>query len=145
MKEIKFTYYGEPVAKGRPKFFRSKAGYVGTYTPKKTAAAEDDFKSQALKFRPNSLITGEIALDVSFFRRLKKSMSKRAKTDALDGRVNPTTRPDIDNYVKLVCDAMNGLFWQDDAQIVSMTMRKRYSDTPRIEVSMSYTEEVKNT
>jgi Holliday junction resolvase RusA-like endonuclease len=140
MKEIKFVYYGEPVAKGRPKFFRAKAGYVGTYTPKKTAAAEEDFKSQAIKFSPKTLITGEISLDVGFYRGLKKSMSKRAKIDALDGRLNPTTRPDIDNNVKLVCDSMNGLFWQDDAQIVSLTMKKRYSDTPRIEISMTYEE-----
>ena len=139
MKTISFIYYGEPVAKGRPKFFR-KGNFVGTYTPKKTAEAEEDFKTQALNHRPKTLITGEISLEVGFYRGLKKSMSKRAKTDALDGRLNPVSRPDIDNYVKLVCDAMNGLFWKDDAQIINLTMKKRYSETPRIEVSMSYAE-----
>jgi len=139
MNEITFTVYGEPVAKGRPKFFR-RGNFVGTYTPKKTADAETDFKTQALSRRPCKPVTGQVDLEVSFFRPIPKSFSKRKRLDALDGRIAPITRPDVDNYVKLICDAMNGIFWVDDAQIVCMRVHKKYSDTPRTEVTMTYEE-----
>jgi Holliday junction resolvase RusA-like endonuclease len=45
-----------------------------------------------------------------------------------------TTKPDIDNLRKLVMDAMNGIFWRDDALICEGTTIKRYSERPRTEI-----------
>jgi len=134
---IQFTVYGEPVAKGRPRY-STRGGFPRSYTPAKTLRAEDDFRAQALSRRPSKPVTGQVDLEVSFYRSIPKSFSKRKRQDALDGRIAPTTRPDVDNYVKLICDAMNGIFWQDDAQIVCMRVHKKYSDTPRTEVTMTY-------
>jgi len=39
----------------------------------------------------------------------------------------PAKRPDLDNIVKLYMDAMNGLVFEDDSQIVSLYADKRYS------------------
>lgn len=139
MKEIKFVSYGEPVAKGRPRFcMRGK--FPGTYTPKKTVNAENDLKAQALKFRPKSLIMGPIEIDIGVYRSMPKSLSKNKRQLALDKLLRPISRPDWDNYAKLVCDALNGLFWKDDSQVVTAVVKKYYSDTPRIEVSMTYAE-----
>lgn len=41
--------------------------------------------------------------------------------------VYPATRPDIDQYVKLILDAGNGLLWPDDAQIVSLHASKVFA------------------
>lgn len=40
-----------------------------------------------------------------------------------------TTRPDCDNMVKLLLDVMTALrFWNDDAQVTSLTLIKRWSE-----------------
>ena len=39
-------------------------------------------------------------------------------------------KPDIDNLLKFVMDAMNGVFYKDDSQIVDVDIKKQYSNTP---------------
>lgn len=43
-------------------------------------------------------------------------------------RPQPTKKPDADNLVKLVCDALNTRAYRDDAQIVALSVTKRWSD-----------------
>ena len=132
---INFTIYGEPTAKGRPRFFRA-GNFVRTYTPKATMQAENDFKIQSLQYKPIIPYTQEIILSIRVFKKIPKGFSKIKQIAAENRSLRPTTKPDWDNYGKLVCDAMNGIFWKDDSQIVSAWVEKYYSDRPRIEVSM---------
>lgn len=46
------------------------------------------------------------------------------------GELRPTTKPDVDNYVKGVKDGLNKVIWQDDSQVVNLTVRKFYSMHP---------------
>ena len=39
-----------------------------------------------------------------------------------------TKKPDIDNLIKFVLDAGNGLLWKDDSVVVNITAYKRYSN-----------------
>lgn len=48
-----------------------------------------------------------------------------------------STRPDTDNYVKGILDALNGIVVKDDSKIVDIVAQKFYSDTPRIEAVVS--------
>lgn len=52
-------------------------------------------------------------------------------------RLDRRTRPDTDNYIKGILDALNGIVVKDDSQIVNIVAQKFYSDTPRIEVVVS--------
>lgn len=48
------------------------------------------------------------------------------------------TRPDLDNMVKLLLDAMTQMeFWEDDAQIVSLSVAKLYSDEDGVEIGIT--------
>jgi Holliday junction resolvase RusA-like endonuclease len=46
------------------------------------------------------------------------------------------SRPDVDNYAKAVLDACNGVLYLDDSQIADLHASKKYSDVPRVEVTM---------
>ena len=42
----------------------------------------------------------------------------------------------MDNYIKSLLDALNGLVWDDDAKIVHLEADKFYSEQPRIEIEV---------
>ncbi len=124
---IKFTIPMSPTAKGRPKF--TKRGF--TYTPAKTKAAEKfirAFVSGYPKFAPGL----PLAMSIDFYLSKPKSVGKK--------REFPTTRPDIDNYVKLMFDSLDGILFHDDAQIINLLASKQYGDPARIEIIL---EEIK--
>ncbi len=137
---IVFTVYGEPTPKGRPKFFsrtmKNGKSFTGTYTPDKTRRAEEDFLSQALKVVPEMPLTGPLAVTFDVYRSKGMPKTRKGHEEAEKGFIRPVTKPDLDNYIK-VLDALNGVMWVDDGQIVEITARKFFSSRPRIEVSIS--------
>jgi len=124
---ISFTVYIAPVAKARPRV-SMRNGRAFAYTPKKSA----DYESTIAAHCPNSPLQGPIALDLQFGIPIPASWSKRKKADAVANIVRPTSRPDIDNYIKAVMDAVNGLAYHDDAQVVSLFAKLVYSESPHV-------------
>jgi Holliday junction resolvase RusA-like endonuclease len=121
---ISFTLDIDPVAKGRPRFYK---GY--TVTPYKTRHFENSVRVMVTPYRPKKLLLGPIKLEVDFF----------IKPPARGRRAYPTTRPDTDNLIKSVSDSCNGIFWKDDSQIVEIYARKLYdyvNRTARIVVTI---------
>jgi Holliday junction resolvase RusA-like endonuclease len=120
---IKFRIEGIPVAKGRPKF--SRKGFA--YTPAKTRQAETGFLAQAIPFKPEKPLEG--ALKVTLIFSIIKPKSKPKKV------LYWTTRPDIDNFIKLL-DSLNGVFWLDDSQIVELHAKKTYGHSAYTEIEI---------
>ena len=58
------------------------------------------------------------------------------KAEALAGRLMPATKPDCDNLAKTVLDALNGVLWLDDAQVVDLSVSKRYAAEPHTVVTV---------
>lgn len=75
-----------------------------------------------------------------FLDRFKKKISKKEKARRIRGTVLPIVKPDCDNYIKSLLDGMNGVVWKDDALITDIFAHKRYSDKPRIEITITETE-----
>nr|WP_238554466.1 RusA family crossover junction endodeoxyribonuclease [Geomicrobium sp. JCM 19038] len=71
---------------------------------------------------------------VDIYRQIPKSLAKYKRALAIEGKLRPITKPDVDNYVKGIKDGLSGIIWQDDKQVVDLTVRKWYSDEPRAEV-----------
>ena len=138
----KIIVQGEPVAKGRPRFSTVKTpggdSFVSTYTPKKTAAYEDlirwSYKAQSgdVVFPKGC----ELSLTVSAFFAIPKSAPKKKRSLMEDGSIRPIKRPDADNVLKTVADALNGVAYHDDAQIVTARIDKFWSDNPRVEIEI---------
>lgn len=74
------------------------------------------------------------------FRPVQEKISKKEKARRIRGTVLPIVKPDCDNYIKSLLDGMNGVVWKDDALITDIFAHKRYSDKPRIEITIMETE-----
>ena len=132
-----FIVYGTPVAKGRPKFRRT-GNFVRAYTPAKTKTYETDVALVAKKAMGDQEPL-ETPIVVAIYIRLPipASYSKKRKKDCLEGIERPLKKPDADNVAKAVTDAMNGIAYVDDCQIVSMHITKVYAETPAVQVFIS--------
>ena len=125
---ITITIPGTPVGKGRPRFAR-RGAFVTTYSPEKTQNYEALVKmaaSNAMDGR--SPMNGAVEIHLSLYITPPESWSKKKKAMALAGEVHPTTKPDIDNTLKGILDACNGIVWLDDKQVVNATVTKQYGD-----------------
>lgn len=54
----------------------------------------------------------------------------------LDNKIAPTKKPDIDNIVKIILDAMNKFAFKDDTQVTKLEVEKRYSEIPRVYIKI---------
>jgi Holliday junction resolvase RusA-like endonuclease len=134
-KSIEFVVPGPPRGKGRHRMTRT--GH--SYTPQDTMMYENLIKSSFLSsFPPNGGYEDRITLTVVAFFAIPKSASKKKKVDMACAMIQPTKKPDVDNILKVVCDALNGVAWKDDAQITEAFVYKEYDENPHLTVSIDY-------
>ena len=120
--KIAFILAGEPKGKERPRFCHN--GQI--YTPKQTTTYEQqiifDYYKQCgnVKFDKNS----QLELFVKAYYKIPKSANKKRKTAMLSEEIRPTKKPDGDNILKAVADALNGVCYKDDKSIVKMSIEK---------------------
>ena len=142
MREFRAVVLGEPVAQGRPRFSR-QGGFVKAYDPAKSRDYKQYIRLVAREDAPEVPVTGAVQLSLKIYRAIPKSMSKCKREAAIAGRLRPTTKPDVSNILKGVEDALKGLWYADDSQIVGYgALGKWYDDKPRIEIVMWDLEEV---
>jgi Holliday junction resolvase RusA-like endonuclease len=133
---VTFSVPGVPVAKGRPRA-TARGGIARLYTPAKTRAFEDLIRCSATQAMGTRLpVEGAVVLTVTAYIAMPKRLSKVERGLALDGTLKPATRPDADNYAKAALDGCNAILFRDDSQVADLIVRKRYSDTPRLVVTM---------
>ena len=82
------------------------------------------------------LLTGAISLTVTAFFPMPKYFTKAIREKALSGELLHQKKPDWDNVGKIISDALNGVVYADDATVSRASVSKRYSDFPRVEVSV---------
>ena len=138
MNEIKFTVPGPPKGKARARTVRTKTGQTFSYTPEGTVLYENLIKTSYFQ-ECRSCFTDKEPLEVKIkaFYEVPKSTSKTKRQQMLSGYLLPTKKPDIDNIAKCVLDALNGVAFHDDTQVVKLYMEKQYSEQPRVEVEIS--------
>lgn len=128
--KIQVTILVEPTPKSRP-HHTTVGDRIIAYTPKKTMMAEARIES---RIQDAVLEKGSFGKDVpirmeaTFYRLKPKSKPKRVKL--------PVTSPDLDNYAKLLTDALEKYAYVDDSQITTAIIKKRYGSPPRIELTL---------
>lgn len=139
LQRLDITISGDPVGKGRPRFVRATGR---TYTPENTAKYENLVRvTFATKYPDHVPIDTAVSLTIRAYFKIPESWPKYKKQEARDGGTMKTSKPDIDNIIKSICDGLNGVAWTDDARIAMISASKYYSDQPRVVVMITYDEE----
>lgn len=128
MREIVFELSGKVIGKARPRF--SPDGHA--YTPASTRLYERKI-AQAYKAAGGKKMDGALHVDFETVFGIQKSATKAERMRRLNGNEIAMKKPDIDNVEKIVLDALNGVAYEDDTQIVSVrSIKGRYEDVPRL-------------
>ncbi len=104
------------------------------FTDAKTRAYKSLIAAHGRQSFADVPLTGPIEMRVSAVYAVPVSWSRRKREDALNDRVRPTGRPDVDNLAKGVMDALNGIAYADDSQIVRLTASKHYGHSDSVVV-----------
>lgn len=130
---ISFVVDGEVRPKERPRFTRS--GVI--FTPKRTLDYENKVKSAYLSECPSGMAFPEcpVELRLDVFVGVPKSYSAKKKERMIEFEF-PTKKPDVDNMLKAIADALNGVAYTDDKQVVLVIVRKFWSLEPRAEITL---------
>lgn len=131
----RFEIEGKIKGKGRPRF-SNYGKFVKAYTPQDTASYENLIK---LQFR---ITCGKwyselpLKMKITAIHGIVKSASKKDKLKMLSGELKPTKKPDADNIVKIICDALNGIAYKDDTQVVELDFKKLYGEAEKVIVEI---------
>lgn len=129
--------YGSPKAWKRHRASRI-SGMYDPNTPEKRVIQsyfEEEFGQEI------SMIQGEIQMSIKAYRPIPKSLPKPIAILYEAEILKPLGRPDVDNFIKLIQDALNGITYRDDAQITKIVSEKFLSFTPRTEITMSWADQ----
>lgn len=98
-----------------------------------------DFDGMALKTMLRQLISKWGIMSIDLQNAIDKDMAvihEDGKLDMLEGRELPLKKPDMDNIVKVVADALNGVAYHDDTQIALVQAKKCYSAVEGLDVTV---------
>jgi Holliday junction resolvase RusA-like endonuclease len=131
MSAIRFSVPGEPRG-----WARARTSGARFFTDTKTRSEKQAVAAWAIEAGA-AVVDGPVDLRLTAYLRIPKSASKKQRAAMLAGAERPTKKPDGDNLAKLTMDALNGVCWRDDVQVVDLTVRKFWSDVPRLEIEIS--------
>ena len=139
---VKFEIPGEAVPKARPRVVNVH-GFSRTYTPKRTTNFENLVKVMYTESYPDVVLSGPLAMEIRVFFQIPKSATKKNRTKWLTGRYPVTKRPDLDNLIKSICDALNKVAYDDDSQVAEIHITKEYGEIPKTMVTLKEIERVR--
>ena len=134
MMQIHFKVEGDPRGKGRPRFGRF-GKFTRVYTDKQTQDYEALIKFFAAQAMGSTDLL-ETPVSVFLYVRLPipQSYPKKRREACLSGAERPCKKPDIDNIAKTYLDAMNGVIFVDDTQVIDLHVKKLYSEKAGVDV-----------
>ena len=124
--------FGEPVAQGRARarvFEHAGRARVSMYDPANARDWKRTVLGQVLPVKPPAPVDGALAMRVTFFLRRPQSLPKREQ--------HPVKRPDLSNLLKAVEDALQGVVYRDDSQIIRLDVEKRYDPAPGARITVA--------
>lgn len=130
-----FEVPGKVRGKGRPRFTR-RGNFVSTYTDDKTAAYEKLIQTSYLK---HTSYVSEKSIRISIYVCFapNKSDTKKNKLIKLKNSLWPSKKPDVDNVVKVVLDALNKVAYADDTQVNEIHVLRHWCEEEKLVICLS--------
>jgi Holliday junction resolvase RusA-like endonuclease len=138
--QIHFQVEGDPKGKGRPRFSRV-GNFTKVYTDKQTLTYEAmiaTFAKQAMG--GTELLKTPVSVFLYVRLPVPQSYPKKRREACLSGLEKPCKKPDIDNIAKTYLDAMNGVIFVDDTQVIDLHVKKLYSVVAGVDVMVMETQ-----
>lgn len=136
MTPLRFTVIGIPQPKGSTRAFMRPGGRfpIVTSDNPKVKAWQKVVGLGAIAARGAGVkpADGAIELEVAFFLARPLRLAKKGTPPHL-------TRPDVDKLTRAVGDALTGICWHDDGQVVRLVASKAYAeqgDQPRATITV---------
>lgn len=138
-KRVAFSIPGPPKGKGRPRAVPGidAAGelFVRMVTPADTREAEEAVRRAFRKAHPDHRpFTSPVLLRFTAVFQTPRYFNRALREAAARGSLYAIKKPDKDNIEKLIVDALNGIAFVDDQQVMGGGI-KRYGSPERIDVS----------
>lgn len=135
---MKFTIEGKPQGKARARtFYNRRMGKMQSITPQNTVDYEDlvrwSYKAAGGTYYDKTPLN----VVVRAIYEIAESFSKAMRKSASEGKIKPCKKPDSDNIAKVILDALNGVAYYDDSQVVGLTVWKEYGESARVEVELT--------
>lgn len=139
MQTVSFHVPGKPQGKARARtFYSEKARKHMSYTPEGTALYENLIKTmymqeaQGVRFEQGTPVVLHI---VARYLPVRSTPKKHLR-QMMDGQIFPLKKPDMDNIIKVVADALNGVAYHDDTQIMMVCAKKVYSVLEGLDITV---------
>ena len=139
MKTVTFHVPGKPQGKARARtYYNPRAGKHVSSTPDNTVLYENFIKDQYMQKADGFYLESGIPVVLRIVARFlpPNSKSKKVKQQMLNGEILPLKKPDMDNIVKVVADALNGVAYHDDTQIALVVAKKAYSAVEGLDITV---------
>jgi crossover junction endodeoxyribonuclease RusA len=128
MREIRFTAFGRPQPQGSKNAFKHGNRVVLVEASKGlkpwrsvVALAAKEFHATV---QDHSLIEGAVSVELLFHFVPGKTVKREFMT----------TKPDVDKTSRAILDALSGVVWKDDSQVVDLHARKVYGLVDMVQV-----------
>lgn len=123
MSAVRFFVPGRIGGKGRPRMVVIN-GHARAVTPSKTRATEAMVREIAANAMFGNTFDGPLLLEIKVDLNKPKSWPKKKR----ESTKYATGKPDCDNQIKLISDALNGIVYRDDSQIAQIVYERRYRE-----------------
>lgn len=143
---INFFVPGEVKGQGRPRA-TVRGGFASVYERSEDRANKHNiqlYAQEAMKKAGYALAHPDgIGIDVTVqvYVKVPKSFSKRKREDAMAGFIMPQRKPDLDNVLKAVLDAMNGVVYADDSAVTHVAASRHYDEAWGLRVMVVWNED----
>ena len=132
--KYEFEVIGDIKGKARPRVntYTCKA-YTPTNTKDYELLVKQYFKIKYPRFVP---LEKRLSVKIVATFKVPKTTTKKDREQIEKGLISPTKKPDIDNIVKIILDALNQMAFKDDTQITKLEVEKVYGEEEKVYVAI---------
>jgi Holliday junction resolvase RusA-like endonuclease len=127
-----FTLFvpGIPIPQGSARAFVVGGRAVITGANKKTKPWRGEIAAAAIDLRPEGFTDGAVSIALDFYMPRPLHLAKKYN--------RPTSKPDLDKLIRAVLDALTGVLWVDDSQVVEIVARKYYDLPTGVHITVTH-------